>query len=68
MQSEMQKSEQRKVEKHMICENCNECGWYTSYKKIENEIYLGIGTDNTLGRALLAAMNDNQLERCEYFE
>ena len=35
---------------------------------IENEIYLGVGTDNTLGRALLAAMSDNQLEQCEYFE
>lgn len=37
-------------------------------KRIENEIYLGIGTDNTLGRALLYTMNDNQLEQCEYFE
>lgn len=37
-------------------------------KRIENEIYLGVGTDNTLGRALLAAMSDNQLEQCEYFE
>lgn len=55
----------------MICENCkgkDECGWYASYKRIENEIYLGVGTDNTLGRALLAAMSDNQLEQCEYFE
>lgn len=46
----------------------DECGWYASYKKIEDEICLGIGTDNTLGRALLAVMNDNQLEQCEYFE
>lgn len=55
----------------MICKDCkckDECGWYTSYKRIENEIYLGVGTDNTLGRALLATMNDNQLEQCEYFE
>ena len=55
----------------MICENCkckDECGWYSSYKKIENEIYLGVGTDNTLGRELLAAMSDNQLKQCEYFE
>lgn len=54
----------------MICKNCkckDECGWYESYKKIENEIYC-IGTDNALGRALIAAMNDNQLEQCEYFE
>lgn len=55
----------------MICNECKhkvECGWYDSYKKIENDIYLGIGTDNTLGRALLAAMQDNPLEECEYFE
>lgn len=55
----------------MICENCkckDDCGWYGSYKRIENEIYIGIGTDNTLGRALITAMNDNQLEECEYFE
>ena len=55
----------------MICENCkckDECGWYSSYKRIENEIYVGVGTDNTLGRALLAAMSDNQLKQCEYFE
>lgn len=55
----------------MICENCkckDECGWYSSYKRIENEIYLGVGTDNTLGRALLATMSDNQLKQCEYFE
>ena len=34
----------------MICENCkckDECGWHESYKRIENEIYLVIGTDNT---------------------
>ena len=63
--------EQRMEEKHMICENCkckDECGWYASYKRIENEIYLGVGTDNTFGRALLAAMIDNQLEQCDYFE
>lgn len=55
----------------MICEDCKykeQCGWYSSYKRIENEIYLCIGTDNTLGRALLYTMNDNQLEQCEYFE
>lgn len=55
----------------MICENCkckDECGWYASYKRIKYEIYLGIGTDNKLGRALLEAMSDNQLEQCEYFE
>lgn len=55
----------------MICEKCNckdDCGWYASYKKIVDEIYLGIGTDNTLGRALLATVNDNSLENCEYFE
>ncbi|MBD9181502.1 MAG: hypothetical protein EGP79_04285 [Roseburia intestinalis] len=22
----------------------DECGWYASYKRIENEIYLGVGT------------------------
>lgn len=55
----------------MICEKCNckdDCGWYVSYKRIVNEIYLGIGTDNTLGRALLSTVNDNSLEDCEYFE
>lgn len=55
----------------MICENCkckDECEWYASYKRIENEIYLDIGTGNTLGRALLTAMSDNQLEQCDYFE
>ena len=55
----------------MICENCkykDECDWYSSYKKIKNEIYFGIGTDNTLGRALIEAMNDNEMEQCEYFE
>lgn len=55
----------------MICDNCkckDECGWYESYKKIEEEIYVGIGTDNTLGRALISTMKDNQLEECEYFE
>lgn len=55
----------------MICEDCKfkeECGWYASYKKIENEIYCGIGAGDTLGRALIATMNDNQLEHCDYFE
>ena len=55
----------------MICNECNckkECGWYESYLKIENEIYLGIGTDNTLGRKLLGVLRDNELEQCEYFE
>ena len=38
----------------MLCEKCKckeDCGWYGSYKRIEMEIYTGIGTDNTLGRA-----------------
>ena len=55
----------------MICKDCkykDDCGWYASYKRIENEIYLGIGADDALGRALLEAMSDNQLEQCEYFE
>lgn len=55
----------------MICDKCkckDECRWYESYQKIEQEIYLGIGTDNTLGRTLIATMQDNQLEECEYFE
>ena len=55
----------------MICNECNykkECGWYDSYLKIENEIYLGIGMDNTLGRALLATLRENGLEQCEYFD
>lgn len=55
----------------MICNECkykDECDWYDWYKKIENAIYLGIGTDNTLGRALLAAMQDNPLGECEYFK
>lgn len=55
----------------MICKDCkckDECGWYESYQKIANEIYCGIGTDNSLGRALISTMNDNQLKQCEYFE
>ena len=55
----------------MICENCkfkDDCGWYESYKKIENEILMGIGTDNTVGKALFNIIQDNQLEECEYFE
>ena len=56
---------------NMICENCkckDDCGWYGSYKRIEMEIYTGIGTDNTLGRALIEVMRENNLEECEYFE
>ena len=55
----------------MLCEECkckDDCGWYESYKRIEMEIYTGIGTDNTLGRALVAAMQENNLEECKYFE
>lgn len=55
----------------MICNNCkckDGCRWYKSYQKIENEIYLGIGTDDALGRALVIAMQENPLEECEYFE
>lgn len=54
----------------MICNNCeyqNECDWYSCYKRIDNEIYLGIGADSTLGEALLAALHDNPLTECEYF-
>lgn len=40
----------------------------TLIKKIENEIYLGIGIDNSLGKALASAIEDNPLEECEYFE
>jgi len=55
----------------MICNECkckDECGWYESYKKIEREIYLGIGTDTKLGQRLLVTMHNNPLEKCEYFE
>lgn len=55
----------------MICKDCkckSECGWYGSYKRIETEIYCGIGANDALGKALINAMNDNQLEECEYFE
>ena len=55
----------------MICENCkykDDCGWYESYKRIIDEILIGIGTDNTVGKALLNIIQDNQLEECEYFE
>ena len=55
----------------MICENCkckDDCGWYESYKRIEDEILIGIGTDNTVGKALFNTIQDNQLEECEYFE
>ena len=55
----------------MICEKCkfkDNCGWYGSYKRVELEIYTGIGTDDTLGRALLETLEDNDLDECEYFE
>lgn len=55
----------------MICKNCNcanECGWYKSYDRIETEVYTGIGTDNTLGRALVAVLRDNELHSCKYYE
>lgn len=55
----------------MLCEKCKckeDCGWYGSYKRIEMEIYTGIGTDNTLGRALVVTMQENNLDECEYFE
>ena len=57
--------------KQMICENCkfkDDCGWYESYKRIKDEIIIGIGTDNTVGKALFNTIEDNQLEECEYFE
>ena len=62
---------ERRDANNMICENCkckDDCGWYGSYKRIEMEIYTGIGTDNTLGRALIEVMRENNLEECEYFE
>ena len=37
-------------------------------KKIETEIYTGIGTNNTLGRALVATLRENELKKCEFFE
>nr|WP_182435692.1 hypothetical protein [Clostridium sp. AM45-5] len=55
----------------MICRKCNnkdDCDWYASYREIVNGIYLGIGTDNSLGRALIATIDNNSLEDCEYFE
>ena len=55
----------------MICNKCgcnSECEWYKSYKKIEQEIYLGIGTNDNIGKALLDALNNNPLEECEFFE
>lgn len=55
----------------MLCNDCkckNNCGWYGSYNRIETEIYTGIGTDNTLGRALLATMKDHPMKQCAYFE
>ena len=55
----------------MICDKCkckDECGWYESYQNIVEEINLGIGTDNTLGRALADTIQENSLEECEYFE
>lgn len=62
---------ERRDVNNMICENCkckDDCGWYGSYKRIEMEIYTGIGTDNTLGRTLIEVMRENNLEECEYFE
>lgn len=55
----------------MICRKCNnkdDCDWYASYREIVNGIYLGIGTDNSLGRALIATIDNNSLEDYEYFE
>lgn len=60
-----------RIEIMMICRNCNcanECGWYKSYNRIEIEVYTGIGTDNTLGRALAAVLRDNELHSCKYYE
>lgn len=55
----------------MLCEKCGckeECGWYQSYNKILTEVYTGIGTDNTLGRALIATLGENELKECSFFE
>lgn len=55
----------------MICNNCNvksECGWYQSLKKIKDEIILGIGIDEQLGRDLMEVINDFELYECEYYE
>ena len=55
----------------MICEICkykDDCGWYESYKRIKDEIIIDIGTDNAVGKALFNIIQDNQLEKCEYFE
>ena len=55
----------------MICEECkckDDCGWYQSYEKIETEIYTGIGIDNTLGRALVTTLRENELKKCEFFK
>ncbi len=55
----------------MICDDCkgkDDCKWYTSYKNIEREIYLGLDPYDVLGKALLEAMDDNQLVQCKDFK
>ena len=55
----------------MICDKCKlkeDCDWYGSYKRIDMEISLGIGTDNPVGNALAETLRENSLDECEYFE
>lgn len=55
----------------MICNECaaaSECDWYASYKRIQEEVQLGIGTSNVVGMAIKEAIESNHLTECEYFE
>lgn len=55
----------------MICTRCKHkesCDWYASRRKIEHELYLGIGTDNKLGMELAKTLYNNMLVSCIQFE
>lgn len=55
----------------MICNTCackNECDWLQSLNRIKNEIVLGIGTDDQLGKDLMETINDFDMNECEYYE
>lgn len=55
----------------MICNTCaykNECDWLQSLNRIKNEIVLGIGMDDQLGKDLMETINDFDMRECEYYE
>lgn len=55
----------------MICNTCaykNECDWLKSLNRIKDEIVLGIGMDDQLGKDLMETINDFDMRECEYYE